>query len=146
VPSKQLKALEHEEGTSDERKKELDELVETVVSGGGPAANKAKVKLKEAGRPGMVAIINRLRELDYFDKDQTVTAFHLNKVLEEFTGGMNALFKLPEGDIDPQRADYNGHTVEVWQKLMEKYPTSEKFNEWANANKAKKASRDEGDK
>ena len=154
-PKKELQPLVYEEGTTDDQKKEYEELVETVFNGGAVAKNKAKKKIAAAGYRAMTAVINRLREIDYLDSEQSMTAFELNKLLEEMTMGVNALFQpVNMGDtIDFDKADFNAKTVKAWQTFMTtQYPSSERFAEMLKARKtrnteeAKKKDDGEGDK
>ncbi|MCC6673341.1 MAG: hypothetical protein IT458_19945 [Planctomycetes bacterium] len=118
-PAKELQPLAWPEGTTDDQKQEITDLIGRVRDGGMPG-NRAKTQLAAKGYNAMVGMINALREVDYKDSEQSMFGGELNKLMEQMTYGLNAGYKhtLLGEDVPLETAHHNGQTVRAWQTVM----------------------------
>ncbi|GAB4161143.1 MAG: hypothetical protein Fur0037_27850 [Planctomycetota bacterium] len=106
------------------------ELIDQVQGGGKPGIS-AKEELVKIGWASFAGIVNRLREIDYKDSEQSMLAFELNKILETITISLNTGFKVVNlgEEVAPEVADHNARTAKAWQGLMKRFPTPESLEE-----------------
>ncbi|MGE3175622.1 MAG: hypothetical protein AB7O97_23570 [Planctomycetota bacterium] len=114
----------------DAQKDEVRSLIGDILDM-GIAGVRAKPKLVELGYPSVFGILERLRQLNYTDTGEQMTAWELNKLLEEITAGLNAGFvAVSDGeDLDPRKADHNAKTNKAWATLLTRYPDKDSFEE-----------------
>ena len=151
-PAKELQPLTYEDSVTDDQKKEVEDLVASIVEGGMPGI-RAKKSVVKIGHRALPAIINRLREVNYLDSSQAMTAWELNKLLEEMALGVNAGYRqVMDGEAeDLDKSDWNAKTVKQWQNFYNvQYPTAEKWKELIakrkNRNVEDSKKPDDGDK
>jgi hypothetical protein len=91
------------------------------------------------GHKALAGIINKLREVDYTDSDDSQRAYELNALLGRITLGKNAGFKPVEAgeEIPLEIADHNARTAKTWQGLLTQYPTPDAFAKYLAERKAK---------
>jgi hypothetical protein len=121
------------------KKAELQALAEEAATDTGLRGIRAMKALAENGYGAMFAIVERLRLLNYMSTEESMTAFALNKVMEEITGGMTASFQPVEASetLVPAKAEWNTMSVKGWLGLLAKFPDSESFKQ-ARAERLKK--------
>ena len=144
--AKTLPELAWPADTSSSLKKEITDLVEKTVTDEGIAGLRAGRKLgsEEMGRHAYPAIVNRLRIMNYFDGEQSMKAYELNKILEAITLGRNAGYKAPVDPYAPvEEADayWNAKTVRAWHRQWDGQFAGgdpEVWNEFIEKRKAKK--------
>ncbi|MBL8729277.1 MAG: hypothetical protein JNM25_12645 [Planctomycetes bacterium] len=112
----------------DAKKAELRSLAEDAADT-GIRAIRARKSLAQAGYGAMFAIVERLRLLNYMSTEDSMTAYALNKVMEEITGGLNARFEPVEASetLVPAKAEWNTQSVKGWLGLLAKYQDEETF-------------------
>lgn len=102
------------------KKAELQALAEEAATDTGMRGNRAMKKLGEEGYGALFAIVERLRLLNYMTTEDSMTAFALNKTLDEITAGLSAGFVPVEANetLVPAKAEYNTRTVKGWLGLL----------------------------
>jgi len=121
------------------KKAELQALAEDAATDTGLRGIRAMKALADNGYGAMFAIVERLRLLNYMSTEESMTAFALNKVMEEITGGMTASFQPVEASetLVPAKAEWNTMSVKGWLGLLAKFPDSDSFKQ-ARAERLKK--------
>ena len=127
------------EAVTAEQQKQVQGLLDDIEGGGKPGIG-AKKELEELGWVGFAGIVNRLREIDYKDPEQSMFAFELNKILENITITLNTGFATVNAgeDIDPRKVDFNAKTAKAWQGLTTRFPTPESLEEHRKKAQAEK--------
>ena len=87
------------------------------------------------------ADLYQLLSLDYGDPDDNMTAFAMNKILEDITT-LNTGFATVEvsESLDPRKADWNARTTRAWYNLTGKPQMQDEraFKAWVKEMKKKK--------
>jgi hypothetical protein len=111
---------------------EITALVQDVVDGGLPGI-RAKDSLREAGYKARTGLANALRELDYFDSDDSTTAFEINRLLRGMTGDRIPVPFAPVeigADVPLEKAHINAVAVKSWLYNAKKYNSAEAWKEF----------------
>lgn len=135
-PSEVLEPLPWPDFVTEEERAEITEALGSLKDG-GLQSTRAKTRLEEFDGKSLIAIANYLGTLNYFDSEDTMVAYELNRLLGAMSAGINAGFRSQElGDEIPlEDADWNGKTVNTWRKFALAYGSDE------NALKEKRAER-----
>ncbi len=114
-----------------EQKTEIRGLMQDILDQ-GRASIVAKPKVVKFGYTAIFGIVEQLRQLDYRSTDGHMTAFELNKLLQEICAGMNTGFEAVNiGDtLKPNVADWNAQTNRAWAQLLLKFPSKDAFETW----------------
>ncbi|MBL9079463.1 MAG: hypothetical protein JNL08_18315 [Planctomycetes bacterium] len=114
---------------ADDRKAKLRGLAEEAATDTGLRGIRAMKALAEDGYGATFAIVERLRLINYMSTEDSMTAFALNKAIEEITAGLNARFEPVEANemLAPAKAEWNTRTVQAWQQILAKYTDEEAF-------------------
>lgn len=118
---------------------EIDAVSEMIedFKGGGRAGIDAKKLLQELGHKALPGIVNALRELDYLDSFEVMTAWEFNKFMEQLTDGTNVGFRPSDlGEPVPlDKADWNARIVVVWRKFALRFNNAEEWEKLMQRNK-----------
>lgn len=108
--------------------------------GGGRAGIDAKKLLQGLGHKALPGIVNALREIDYLDSFEVMTAWEFNKFMEQLTDGTNVGFRPSVlGEPEPlDRADWNARIVVVWRKFALRFNNAEEWEKLMARNRKKK--------
>ena len=134
--------------TEEEQTKVKELLQKAKDAGGGARTGRALREIEKMGYPGLVLLVNELREIDYKDTDSSMFGMQLNQTLTNITLGVNTGYVAIEIGVpmDPRKAQWNARTVQQWlQGVASQWPTREKFDEYIRARKAKKDAELEGE-
>lgn len=120
-PKRDLEELTWPDDIADQAE-EYNELVQAVADGGFPAL-RAKESLQEGGRPAVFAIVNRMRQINYFDLYDTMNAFEFTKVLRAMTKDCYPVpFQMTdEEDVPLAIAHKNALSVRDWHRMATKH-------------------------
>jgi len=113
--AKTLDPIPWPEDIDEATRKRADELANTAIVDLGIQGKRAAEALGDMGRAGFVAIINRLRTVNYFDEDESDAAFALNEVIEKKLIHRNMGYKARGYDpIKKEDAWWNAKIVHSW--------------------------------
>ena len=142
--------LEVPASITDEEKTKVADLLQKAKDGsGGARTGRALREIEKMGFPGLILLINHLREIDYKNPDEAMFGYQVNMTLQSITLGVNTGYVAIEvGEpMDPRKAQWNALTVAQWQAGVKSWwPTREKFDEFVKNRKLKKDAELEGDK
>jgi hypothetical protein len=130
-PMKELQPLDWPEYVTEEERAHIQDLLNEVKEG-GLAGKRARDELEKLGHKGLVGIINTLREFNYLDSTESMSAYELNRMLERMTKGLNIGFRVVNigEEVPLETAQWNAKTVEVWQGLPRRYRTPQEWDEF----------------
>lgn len=117
----------------------ISEMIENF-KGGGRAGIDAKKLLQELGHKALPGIVNALREIDYLDSFDVMTAWEFNKFMEQLTDGTNVGFRpiLLGEPVPLDQADWNARIVVVWRKFALRFNNAEEWEKLMARNRKKK--------
>ncbi len=140
-PKTETQPLEYPPEVTAEQRAHIEQLVQTAMDGSG-ASPRAMNELADIGYYGLYGLVNGLRQIDYTDSFQSMTAFAINKKLEEMTYGLAVDYRPPQvGEDQPlDDVNYDAKTVGVWiDTIRNKLPTKEAFDKWIETRKKMRA-------